>query len=139
MSAAGDPPTAPVGARPASPPPAPVVVEMGGPVRPEDLGAMCAGVRAALMGTDASADLVCDLGALAPVDLAAVDALARLSLLARRRGRRLRLQRPPAELCELLALTGLSAVLGLEGEGQPELREQGADIEEGVEGDDPPL
>jgi anti-anti-sigma regulatory factor len=52
-----------------------------------------------------------DLAALTDVDLATVDALARLHLTATRAGGRLRLRNVPPPLAELLALAGLTAVL----------------------------
>ncbi|CAN5288407.1 hypothetical protein BH18ACT4_BH18ACT4_03770 [soil metagenome] len=45
-------------------------------------------------------------------DLAAVDALARLQLEARRLGCSIRLVDPSEELCELLTLAGLAEVVG---------------------------
>jgi ABC-type transporter Mla MlaB component len=51
-----------------------------------------------------------DAGELRP-DFAAVEALARLALLARRHGCELRLQNPSAELIGLIELAGLSEVL----------------------------
>jgi len=72
------------------------------------------------------------------MDLAVVDTLARLALAERRRGRVLRLGRIPAELRELLVLTGLGGVLGVELGRQPEEREEGVSVEEERELDDPP-
>jgi len=45
------------------------------------------------------------------MDLAVVDSLARFALAERRRGRVFRLRDAPAELRELLVLTGLDGVL----------------------------
>ena len=50
--------------------------------------------------------VVCDLRG-AAADAVTVVALARLQLAAQRRGCRVRLRRPPVELLELLALTGV--------------------------------
>jgi hypothetical protein len=63
-------------------------------------------------------------------DLALIDALARLALAAQRRGWRIRIDgTPPPQLGALLALCGLDRVLGLEPQGQPELREElGEDV-----------
>jgi ABC-type transporter Mla MlaB component len=55
--------------------------------------------------------VVVDVSGLTSVDLAAVDALARLELAARRHGSRVRLRGAGSELQDLLALTGLSAVV----------------------------
>jgi len=72
------------------------------------------------------------------MDLAVVDTLARLALEERRRGSALRLVAVPAELRELLVLTGLDGVLlGVEPGRQPEEREQGVGIEEEGELGDP--
>src|SRR5512133_2623701 len=57
--------------------------------------------------------LVCDVHALAP-DAAAIDALARLQLAARRVGLEVRLCHASKELCGLLELVGLSDVLRVE-------------------------
>ncbi|MGW0671539.1 STAS domain-containing protein [Streptomyces sp. NPDC002746] len=56
----------------------------------------------------------CDVGGLERADLAAVEAIARLSLVARRSGgRRLRLCGTPPELRLLIGLVGLADVLAL--------------------------
>lgn len=68
------------------------------------------------------------------VDLAVVDALARLVLVARRRGLRCELRTTDDGL---LRLTGLDTVL-LEPLRQPEAGEQAASLEEVVQVDDPP-
>jgi STAS domain len=53
---------------------------------------------------------MCDVGALVEPDVAAVDALARLQLAARRSGCRICLQRVAPELRDLLDLMGLAEV-----------------------------
>jgi anti-anti-sigma regulatory factor len=55
--------------------------------------------------------VVCDVSALAGSDLATVDALAGLALVARRLGCRVRLRHASPELRELLALAGLADVV----------------------------
>ena len=80
--------------------------------------------------------LSCDVRALR-ADVAAVDALARLQLAARRAGFELRLVRATAELSCLIDLTGLATVLGVEPGRQPEEREQRLGVEEEAELDDP--
>ena len=55
--------------------------------------------------------VVCDVARVTPADADAVDALARLALLARRRGVRLWVRDPSAELCELFDLVGLTRIL----------------------------
>jgi len=71
------------------------------------------------------------------MDLVVVDTLARLALAERRRGRVLRLGRVHADLRELLVLTGLDGVLGVEPGGQPEEREKRVGVEEERQLDDP--
>jgi len=66
--------------------------------------------------------IVCDVGALAP-DAAAVDALARLQLTARRLGYEIRLRDPSVDLQDLLDFVGLRDVLCVEAGGQAEERE----------------
>jgi anti-anti-sigma regulatory factor len=72
------------------------------------------------------------------VDIATVDALARLQLTARRLGWRLRLRNVSVELGELIELAGLTGVLGVEPVGQPEEREVALDVEERVQPGDLP-
>jgi hypothetical protein len=80
--------------------------------------------------------IVCDVGALAP-DAAAIDALARLQLAARRLGLEIRLSHASNELLGLLAFVGLSEVLRVEAGGQPEEREERLGAQEERELDDP--
>jgi hypothetical protein len=80
--------------------------------------------------------IVCDVGALAP-DAAAIDALARLQLAARRLGLEIRLRHASSELLCLLTFVGLSEVLRVEVGGQPEEREERLGAEEERELDDP--
>jgi hypothetical protein len=86
--------------------------------------------------------LVYDVGALTHLDKAALDALARLQLEARRVGATIELQNACAELVSLLALAGLSEVLPVAGascrpmDGQPEHREQ-LGVDEEVDRGDP--
>jgi len=72
------------------------------------------------------------------VDIATVDALARLQLTARRLGWRLRLRNVSVELGELIELAGLTGVLGVEPVGQPEEGEVTLDVEERVQRSDRP-
>jgi len=81
--------------------------------------------------------IVCDVGALAP-DAAAVDALARLQLTARRLGYEICLRDASVDLRDLLDFIGLRDVLRVEAEGQAEQREQALGVEEERELDDPP-
>jgi ABC-type transporter Mla MlaB component len=96
------------------PPPGPrsvVVVVHGGLAGPAAQQALCDRIRMALCCTGADV-VTCDVSRLAPVTLAAVDALARAQLKTRQAGRRLRLRAATAELDALLALVGLRDVLG---------------------------
>ncbi|KOV12280.1 hypothetical protein ADK60_31585 [Streptomyces sp. XY431] len=68
--------------------------------------------------TSATRPLICDLGALAAPDLAVVDALARLRRAAARHGVRLVLHNANGPLRELLAFSGLAAVLLVEPDGE---------------------
>lgn len=68
-----------------------------------------------------------------------VDTLARLQLVARRGGYRLELVRAPAELLELVELSGLSEALGVEPGREPEEREERVGVEEERELDDTPV
>ncbi|ROQ33981.1 STAS domain-containing protein [Streptomyces sp. PanSC19] len=79
------------------------------PARPgrEDVARLCAELAAA-----PPCEVVCEVGALAAADLAAVDALARLKLAAGRRGHRIRFHGAGPELRALLLLTGLDGPLG---------------------------
>jgi STAS domain len=70
-------------------------------------------------------------------DVATIDALARLELTARRRGKTLRLRNASTELRELIALAGLDEVLRVEPGRQAEQREQPIGVEEEGELDDP--
>ncbi len=83
-----------------------VVVVLSAPVCPAETGTLCRRLEA-LLADHGVRCIVCDVAALAHPDLAAVDALARLHLVARRRGHRLRLAHAGRGLRELLALVGL--------------------------------
>ena len=63
-------------------------------------------------------------------ELAFVDVLARLQLVARRYGFELRVVESGEEVRCVIELAGLSAVLALEPKRQPEQREERLDIEE---------
>ena len=84
-----------------------------------------------------SREIVCDAGTLPP-DAAAVEALARLQLGARRAGMQVRVTGVSPELRHLLAFCGLSDVLGLEPERQSEQGEDRLGLEEERHRGDPP-
>ena len=95
------------------------------------------------MGVDREEGLLpmlLDVSEITEPDCSTVEMLARMQLAARRGGRRIELCGASSELCELLALSGLSKVLrcrqsrsGLEVVREAEEREPAAGIEE--EGD----
>lgn len=75
-----------------------------------DIPGLCERVRAMLEELDEGV-VVCDVIGVTEPDAVAVDALARLQLTVRRAGLELRLQNVTTELQELIALTGLAAVV----------------------------
>ena len=86
--------------------------------------------------------LVCDVSALAQPDLQAIDALARVTLVARRHGCGVGLRYAAPELLELLALAGLEAIVPcaesvVESRRQPEHREEPGGVEEERDPADP--
>ena len=70
-------------------------------------------------------------------ELALVDVLARLQLVARRYGFELRVVESGEEVRCVIELAGLSAVLALEPKREPEEREERLDVEEEGELGDP--
>ena len=74
------------------------------------------------MAVPARETIDCDVGA-ALADAATIDALARLELVARGRGRSVRFCNASSELVELVAFVGLGDVLRLEPRRKPEERE----------------
>ncbi len=114
----------------------PPVLVLRGPVTRDGVREPCDVLRALLDGGGGGCRVVvCDVAGLGPPGLAAVNLLARLQLLARRTGGRIRLRDPDPALCVLLDLVGLS----FEVEGQPEQREEPLGVEEAVESGDPPV
>jgi ABC-type transporter Mla MlaB component len=115
-----------------------------GPIEPEDVAALLVRVERAL-DRNPSGAVTCDVAGLRDPDLVAMDALARMQLAARTRGRTVRLRDPTRELAELLVLCGLWDVFpvdrgsGFEAIGQPEEREQRGGVEERVDPADPPV
>ena len=90
------------------------VMTLIGRIAPADVPALRLRARMQLEATGGAGVLVCDVAALEDPDAAAVDALARLQLDARRLGAEVRLRYPSRELLELLALFGLAGVLPVE-------------------------
>jgi hypothetical protein len=88
------------------------VLVVGGSLEPADAVALCARAHP-LLADLASADpgpIVCEVGGLR-ADVAAVDAVARLALVACRLERGVRLRNASPILRELLALVGLASVV----------------------------
>jgi anti-anti-sigma regulatory factor len=118
------------------------LIAIDGPIRPADIPSLCDRFRALLDGAGPRS-VVCDVSALTTPDAVAVDALARLQLMARRLGLQVRLSGASAELVELLSLAGLLGVLplngtlGVEPRRQPEQREERLGVEEERDPGDP--
>jgi hypothetical protein len=100
----------------------------------DDVKAACERLHALALGGGVEV-VDCDASALA-AEVAAVDALARLALVARRLGCPLKVRRASLELRDLVAFCGLTDALGVGGRGKPEEREQPLGVEERVESDD---
>ena len=81
-----------------------------GPIEREDLPGLCERVCTLLDRDPDEAVAHCDVAGVEP-SAVVVDALARLQLAARRRGRRVRLNGASADLLRLVELMGLSNVL----------------------------
>ena len=99
-----------------------------------DITALCGDLAEVLRGRDRGV-VVCDVTGVRP-DVIALEALARLSLTARRHGWRLVVSGGSADLLELADLLGLTDAL-LEPVRQPEQREQAGGVEEVVDRGDP--
>ena len=115
-----------------------VVVTIGDPVTPDQVDGMCAGLRGVMSACDAER-VVCDVARIRRPDVATVDLLARLALIARRQGLQMALAGVPVDLSVLLALAGLNEVPGLclEPEGEAERGEDALDVEEEGDPGDP--
>ena len=115
-----------------------LVLHVRGRIEPDDVGTLLARVEHAL-DAGGSGALTCDVGDLVDPDILAMDTLARMLLAARRRGRTIVLRNPSRDLADLLVLCGLwdvfpsAAPSGFEALGQPEEREEGRGVEEGVD------
>jgi hypothetical protein len=120
------------------------VLAVRGRIDPGDVESLVARVEAALDGS-AAGPVTCDVAGLLDPDLVAIDALARIQLAARARGRTVRLRDPTRQLTGLLVLCGLWDVFpldrgsGFEAVGKPEEREQRRRVEERVDPADPPV
>ena len=83
-----------------------------GPIARVDILGMCERLQRCLSSCGSDV-VVCDVCTLTDPDVDTVDALARLQLIARRRGAQIVLRNAMPELKELLALTGLDDVVDL--------------------------
>jgi hypothetical protein len=119
-----------------------IVMIIDGPTAPADIGGLCERLRRQVEARPADL-ILCDVGPLVDPDLAAIDALARLQLTARRLGCRIRLRGACGHLRELLGLSGLDDVVPLseglrpEPSGQAEEREPSLGVEEEGDAGDP--
>lgn len=129
MAAPKESPTIRVG-EPRSPPEATtMVLVISGRIARSDVDPLCEQVCGLLKGCSVD-QIVCDVRDIVDPDAAALDALARLQLAARRSGREIRLRYASVELRELLLLTGLSDAVPLCGEL---VLEPGRETKEGEE------
>jgi ABC-type transporter Mla MlaB component len=117
------------------------VFTIRGPLVRSDLPGLCARLQATWSECDTPV-VLCDVDGCVQTDLAAIDALARLQLSARRSGRSIRLQEASSQLHDLLAFAGLDEVvprreLGVEPSRQPEDGEEPFRVEEEREFGDP--
>lgn len=119
-----------------------ILLALAGPIARAELSDLCEEARGLLEGLDG--DLVdCDVRGLSEPDAVAVEALARLQLIAIRLGRRIRLRHACRELQELLILMGLrdviplAAGLALETSRKAEQRKEARGIEEEADAADP--
>lgn len=87
-----------------------ILLALRGPITAADVPQLCDQLAARLRDSDAT-DAVCDVGALGRPTVATVNALARLQLVARRHGCRIRLRGAGPELLLLLDLVGLRDVV----------------------------
>lgn len=128
-----------------------VVVEIRASLGRADIAGLCDRADECL-GRVPDGGLVCTVQPGRPVDLVLVDVLARLRLLARRRGRTYQVRDAPAGLPDLMGLVGLRDAVplrdrpkpnrpasGLQPRRKTEQREQVFGVQEGVEADDPAL
>ena len=109
MSASDEPRTTGADARPPAPAATPLVLVVTAPIVPADISGLCARVRGLLDASDAER-VVCDVAAFVHPDAVTIDALGRLQLAVRRRGKSIELRNACAALRGLLTLVGLGEV-----------------------------
>jgi ABC-type transporter Mla MlaB component len=79
------------------------------PINPADISGLCARLRGLLDASDAER-VVCDVAAFVESDAVTIDALGRLQLAVRRRGKSIELRNANTALRGLLTLVGLGDV-----------------------------
>ena len=104
VSASDETPTTHVPARPP-----PLVLVVKAPITRADIPGLCSRLRGLLDASDATR-VVCDVVEFTRPDAVTIDALGRLQLAVRRRGKSIELHNASAELCGLLTLVGLDGV-----------------------------
>lgn len=114
---------------------------IGGRIHPNEIPRLLGRLQNVFDRWDAQR-VVCDLSRLTVPDVTAVDALARLRLLARRNGKMMSVTTPCRELQELvdfvgLSVLGLSDPLPLQACRQAKEREEAGGVEEEADPDDP--
>ena len=111
-----------------------------GAIAPADIPKLCDRIAVLIEANDC--EVVVDVGELVHPDAAAIDAVARLQLTAKRLGRPLRFKNASCELAQLLDFCGLCAAvpaLVLEPVGQSEKREEVLGVEEEADPGDLPV
>jgi anti-anti-sigma regulatory factor len=111
-----------------------IVVVVPAVLSPDAVTELCERVRA-FVESRATMPVVCDVRAITAPDATALDALARVQLVARRAGVPVGLRNPPEVLRDLLEIAGLASVV--ERDRQIEQREQPRVDEEVHPGDQP--
>jgi ABC-type transporter Mla MlaB component len=86
-----------------------IVFPIGGPIAREELPSLC---ERFCVVAEGACEVVCDVEGLGPADAVAVDALARMTLAARRLGCTVRFRHASDELLGLVAFMGLDGVVG---------------------------
>jgi hypothetical protein len=139
---ASEGPASSVPSEPRPPPePSATIVVIAGPIRRAEIPGLCERVGASLEACHPG-PVDCNVGAMTP-DAVTVEALARLQLIARRLGRRVRFTGATPELQRLLCLSGLDEVLpcrgasGFEPSGEAEEGEQARGVQEERDPGDP--
>ena len=122
--------------------PSRVGLAVDGSIRQAELLGLCERVRN-LVAAGTAATVICDARRVTDASLGTVALLASLQLAARRAGGRIEVRSASPDLRELLALVGLSDVVGLwpasglEPQWQAEHREEASGIEEEGDSADP--